>query len=158
MGMEGMEGMKHPPSVPWSAETSPRSRQPLDQTIFAATCRDRFLWKMLQKTISWPQRQSWLIQISWSSWREGWGASVVVDDGQSLIEAVIAVTLLLGGQRPPRAHVVFGEEEVVVMRGSYEYIGADGLTYVVDWEADENGFRAAAPHLPKGPSTYYVIT
>ena len=51
-----------------------------------------------------------------------------------------------------------GEEEVVVMRGSYEYIGADGLTYVVDWEADENGFRAAAPHLPKGPSTYYVIT
>jgi len=42
-----------------------------------------------------------------------------------------------------------GEEEVVVMRGSYEYIGADGLTYVVDWEADENGFRAAAPHLPK---------
>lgn len=42
-----------------------------------------------------------------------------------------------------------GDDEVVVMRGSYEYIGADGLTYVVDWEADENGFRASAPHLPQ---------
>ena len=31
--------------------------------------------------------------------------------------------------------------EVIVMRGSYEYVGADALTYVVDWVADENGFR-----------------
>ena len=42
-----------------------------------------------------------------------------------------------------------GDSEVMVMRGSYEYIGVDGLTYTVDWEADENGFRASAPHLPK---------
>ena len=42
-----------------------------------------------------------------------------------------------------------GEDEVVVMRGSYQYIGVDGLTYTVDWEADELGFRASAPHLPK---------
>ncbi len=39
--------------------------------------------------------------------------------------------------------------DVLVMRGSYEYIGADALTYVVNWEADENGFRASAPHLPQ---------
>lgn len=42
-----------------------------------------------------------------------------------------------------------GEDQFVVMRGSYEYIGADGLTYIVNWEADENGFRADAPHLPQ---------
>ncbi len=42
-----------------------------------------------------------------------------------------------------------GEAEVIVMRGSYEFIGDDGLTYVVEWEADEKGFRASAPHLPK---------
>ena len=42
-----------------------------------------------------------------------------------------------------------GDSEVMVMKGSYEYIGVDGLTYTVDWVADENGFRASAPHLPK---------
>ena len=42
-----------------------------------------------------------------------------------------------------------GGSIVMVMRGSYEYIGTDQLTYIVDWVADENGFRASAPHLPK---------
>ena len=42
-----------------------------------------------------------------------------------------------------------GDTEVMVMRGSYEYIGADGQVYVVEWEADENGFRPSAAHLPK---------
>jgi hypothetical protein len=42
-----------------------------------------------------------------------------------------------------------GDSDVVVMRGSYEYIGAEGLVYTVDWVADELGFRATAPHLPK---------
>lgn len=41
------------------------------------------------------------------------------------------------------------DTEVAVMRGSYEYIGADGATYVVDWYADETGFHPTAPHLPK---------
>jgi len=47
-----------------------------------------------------------------------------------------------------RMKKVDDETEVLVMRGSYEFIGPDGLTYVVDWEADENGFRPSAPHLP----------
>ena len=37
----------------------------------------------------------------------------------------------------------------VVMQGSYEYIGPDGLTYVVNWIADESGYKATAAHLPK---------
>ena len=42
-----------------------------------------------------------------------------------------------------------GDTEVVVMRGSYEYLGPDGQTYVVNWVADENGFRPEARHIPK---------
>ena len=41
------------------------------------------------------------------------------------------------------------EKEVLVMRGSYEYIGPDGVTYVVNWVADENGYRPSGRHLPK---------
>ena len=39
--------------------------------------------------------------------------------------------------------------EVVVMRGSYSYIGADGQEYVVDWYADETGYHPSAAHLPQ---------
>ncbi|CAB4060121.1 unnamed protein product [Lepeophtheirus salmonis] len=38
--------------------------------------------------------------------------------------------------------VSIGEDSVVVMKGSYEYIGDDGQTYVVDWIADENAVEA----------------
>jgi len=42
-----------------------------------------------------------------------------------------------------------GDTEVHVMSGSYSYIGPDGLTYQVDWYADETGYHPSAPHLPK---------
>ena len=41
------------------------------------------------------------------------------------------------------------DTDVAVMKGSYEYVGADGLTYVVEWYADETGFHPSAPHLPQ---------
>ena len=41
------------------------------------------------------------------------------------------------------------DNEVSVMQGSYSYIGADGLDYLVEWYADETGFHATAPHLPQ---------
>ena len=39
--------------------------------------------------------------------------------------------------------------EVMPMRGAYKYVGDDGLTYKVEWFADETGFHATAPHLPQ---------
>jgi len=39
--------------------------------------------------------------------------------------------------------------DVSVMTGSYEFTGADGVVYAVEWYADETGFHATAPHLPK---------
>jgi len=41
------------------------------------------------------------------------------------------------------------DAQVYVMRGSYSYIGTDGLTYQVDWYADETGYHPSAPHLPR---------
>merc|ERR1712117_465688 len=37
---------------------------------------------------------------------------------------------------------------VVVMEGSYSYVGDDGNTWTVDWYADETGYHPSAPHLP----------
>jgi hypothetical protein len=41
------------------------------------------------------------------------------------------------------------DNEVSVMEGSYEFIGADNVVYTVQWYADETGFHATAPHLPR---------
>ena len=41
-----------------------------------------------------------------------------------------------------------GENFGTVMSGSYTFVGDDGVTYTVNWEADENGFRAKGDHLP----------
>ena len=45
-----------------------------------------------------------------------------------------------------------GDSEVMVMRGSYSFIAPDGLTYIVDWYADETGYHPSAPHLPVAPA------
>ncbi|KOB78460.1 Cuticle protein 4 [Operophtera brumata] len=48
---------------------------------------------------------------------------------------------------------VVGEDSkphsVVVMRGSYEYPGADGKPVVVQYYADETGFHAEGDSIPK---------
>ena len=41
------------------------------------------------------------------------------------------------------------DEEVTVMRGSYDYYGPDGVKYTVDWVADEHGFHPTLAHLPQ---------
>merc|ERR1712098_509938 len=40
-------------------------------------------------------------------------------------------------------------ENVSVMKGSYDYVGPDGVTYKVDWYADETGFHPTLDHLPQ---------
>ena len=43
-----------------------------------------------------------------------------------------------------------GEEFGTASKGSYSY-PSDGVTYTVNWTADENGFVAEADHLPTPP-------
>ncbi|KAK5646570.1 hypothetical protein RI129_005034 [Pyrocoelia pectoralis] len=42
-----------------------------------------------------------------------------------------------------------GSNQAVVVQGSYSYIGVDGVTYTVNYVADENGYRAVGSHIPK---------
>jgi hypothetical protein len=45
-------------------------------------------------------------------------------------------------------------KNLTLVPGSYEYIGPDGEVYTVDWEADENGYRASGAGLDTLRPTY----
>lgn len=40
------------------------------------------------------------------------------------------------------------ENEALVVQGTYSYVGEDGVTYTVNYIADENGYRPTGVHIP----------
>lgn len=41
------------------------------------------------------------------------------------------------------------DNEILVVRGTIAWIGADGQQYKIDFVADEEGFKPVGAHLPK---------
>ncbi|XP_005190117.1 larval cuticle protein 65Ag1 [Musca domestica] len=55
------------------------------------------------------------------------------------------------GQASGQLKNVGTEEEAIVVKGSFTYVGDDGVTYSVNYVADENGFQPQGAHLPVAP-------
>lgn len=43
------------------------------------------------------------------------------------------------------------KDEYTVVVGQFKYTGLDGVTYLVTYTADKDGFRPEGAHLPKSP-------
>ncbi|XP_022909081.2 endocuticle structural glycoprotein SgAbd-5-like [Onthophagus taurus] len=41
------------------------------------------------------------------------------------------------------------DNEALVVQGSYSYVGSDGVTYTINYVADENGYRPTGEHIPQ---------
>ncbi|XP_019876736.1 flexible cuticle protein 12-like isoform X2 [Aethina tumida] len=57
----------------------------------------------------------------------------------------------ISAQEQGQLNNVGTENESIAVRGSFRYIGPDGVTYEVTYIADENGFQPQGAHLPVAP-------
>ncbi|KAM8710133.1 hypothetical protein ACLKA7_016860 [Drosophila subpalustris] len=52
------------------------------------------------------------------------------------------------GNQEGRLKNIGSENEAISVQGSFRYVGDDGVTYQVNYVADENGFQPSGAHLP----------
>ncbi|XP_065720631.1 larval cuticle protein 65Ag1 [Drosophila suzukii] len=58
-----------------------------------------------------------------------------------------------GSKKEESGHLINAgtENEAIAVRGSFSFLGDDGVTYTVNYVADENGFQPQGAHLPVAP-------
>lgn len=93
---------------------------------------------LYEVTSAAPVEETRLLQFKNEHKEDGYNFNFETSDGQKR-EEVGSIRYL-------------GENEALLnVRGSYSFVGADGVEYLVNYVADENGFRPSGAHLPRNP-------
>ncbi|XP_030386433.1 cuticle protein CP14.6-like [Scaptodrosophila lebanonensis] len=103
---------------------------------FASVCLFALLAACVSAAPPAAQQEAQVLRYDSDVQPEGYNFAVETSDGKS-------------HQEQGELKNVGTENEAIVVRGSFSYVGDDGQTYTITYLADENGFQPEGAHLPR---------